>query len=58
MVLLRHIGFHSVAISSFREDVDPASELRRSGVVLRRSDQVTMQTSESEERQSASFLSP
>jgi len=31
MVLLRHIGFDSVAISSFREDVDPASELRRSG---------------------------
>jgi predicted SAM-dependent methyltransferase len=30
-VLLRHIGFNAVVISSFREDVDPASELRRSG---------------------------
>jgi len=29
VVLLRDIGFKSVAISSFREDVDPGSELRR-----------------------------
>ena len=29
MLLLRHIGFKSVAISSFREGVDPDNELRR-----------------------------
>jgi predicted SAM-dependent methyltransferase len=29
LALLKHVGFNSVAISSFREDVDPASELRR-----------------------------
>lgn len=30
-VLLRHISFNAVVVSSFREDVDPTSELRRSG---------------------------
>lgn|SRR5438128_3938433 len=30
LVLLKHVGFNSVAISSFREGIDPVSELRRS----------------------------
>jgi predicted SAM-dependent methyltransferase len=31
IVLLRDIGFNSPTVSEFREDVDPGSELRRSG---------------------------
>jgi hypothetical protein len=31
IVLLRDIGFKSPVISEFREDVDPGSELGRSG---------------------------